>query len=352
MPYTPESIVSYIPGTYTPGAESVLSLNVDIINAAWNKAMEQLYNLDAKVSDLTTDTTGWLATHAAPDITAGDISVTTPAAAAMTVSDVSTGLVFNDFTTQSSAIVSALATKFSDFLSAWFPDETATYATAEAYLLEAITNTTSGAIPEAIKASIIESGRAEILASATRATEETVTRFAAMRHPLPPGAMASATMRIAQGALDAESALIRSVAQKDFELAYQKCSDSVQKALANRTSAIGAAKDYIMALVASGYEEGSKITSAAHAARTAMIGAAGDWLRSQVTASDLTLRALSADKGLEMEASKANQQAALTNIENNLKAFLSQTHSLATVVTSLTNNVRAGAEARYAISTS
>ena len=149
---------------------------------------------------------------------------------------------FNDFTTQANTVITALATKFSDYLTAWFPDEKTTYAAAEAYLLDAISNTTSGAIPEAIKAAIIESGRVEIVASAARATEEATTRYAAMRHPPPPGALAGATLRIAQGSLDSEAALIRSIAQKDFELAYQRGMDAVQKALANRQTALSAAK--------------------------------------------------------------------------------------------------------------
>ena len=350
MPYTPESIVSYFPGSYTPGAESTLKLNVDIVNAAWNKAMEQLYNFNAKVDALTNETTGWLALNKASPITSGDISVTAPTAASMTVGDVSTATVFNDFTTQANTVITALATKFSTYLSAWFPDETTTYAAAEAYLLDAISNTTSGAIPAAIKSAIIESGRVEIVASATRATEEATTRYAAMRHPLPPGALAGATLRIAQGSLDSEAALIRSIAQKDFELAYQRGMDAVQKALANRQTALSAAKEYIASLVGSGYEEGAKITGAAYSARTTMIGAAGDWLKSQVAASDLTLRSLTADKGLEMDASKANQQAELANIEFNLKTFLSQTQALAAMITALTNNVRAGGNTSYTVS--
>lgn len=349
MPYVPESIVSYLPGSYTPGAESTLKLNVDIVNAAWNKAMEQLYNFNAKVDALTNTTTGWLATNKAAAITAGDISVTTPTAASITVADTSTATVFNDFTTQANTVITALATKFSTYLSTWFPDETTTYAAAEAYLLDAISNTTSGAIPAAIKAAIIESGRVEIVASAARATEEATTRYAAMRHPLPPGALAGATLRIAQGALDSETELIRSIAQKDFELAYQRGMDAVQKALANRQTAIGSAREYISALVGSGYEEGAKITGAAHAAHTTMIGAAGDWLKSQVTAADLTLRSLTADKGLEMEASKSNQQAELAQLEFNIKAFLSQTQALAAIATSLTNNVRAGGSSSYSV---
>ena len=68
-----------------------------------------------------------------------------------------------------------------------------------------------------------------------------------------------------------------------------------------------------------------------------------------MAASDLTLRSLIADKGLEMDASKANQQAELANIEFNLKTFLSQTQALAAVVTALTNNVRAGGNTSYTV---
>ena len=152
MPYVPETIVSYLPGAYTPGAESALALNVDVINAAWNKAMEQLYNFNEKVDNLTEDMTGWLATHAATPISAGAISVVAPTEPAMTLSDTSPAQVYGDFAAQSAAVIGDLTTEFSAFMAARFPNEQDNYDAAESYLLDAMSNATSGAIPAAVRA--------------------------------------------------------------------------------------------------------------------------------------------------------------------------------------------------------
>ena len=90
MPYVPETIVDYIGGTYTPGAESALALNADIINACWNKALERMYDYDVKVGDLTTDVTGWLATHKPPQISETAISPTSVVHSAIVPTDVTT----------------------------------------------------------------------------------------------------------------------------------------------------------------------------------------------------------------------------------------------------------------------
>ncbi len=349
MPYTPETIVSYLPGTYTPGAESALALNVDVINASWNKAMEQLYNFNEKVTALTEDLTGWLATHEATPITPGSITVADPTEPSMTLSDTSPAQVFGDFSTQANVVIDDLANGFAAFFTARFPNEQDNYDAAEAYLLDAMNNATSGAIPDAVRAKIIADGRAEIVASASRATAEATTRYAAMRHPLPPGALAGATLRIAQGALDAETTIIRQVAIKDFELAYQKIKDAVSSVIANRSAALSATKDYILATVAQGYGEGGKITGTAHQAEATMINAAGGFYNSRINAKELSLKAVSADANLTLDADKANQNAELSQIEYNLKTFLAQAQALAAIATALTNNIRAGASSAYSV---
>ncbi len=349
MPYVPETIVSYLPGSYTPGAESALALNVDVINAAWNKGMEELYNFNAKVDDLTNSVTGWLVTNPASPIVPGSISVVAAAEPAMTVSDTSPAQVYADFATQASDVINALTSVFATFMATKFPNEQANYDAAESYLLNAMSNSTSGAIPDAIKAKIIADGRVEIVASASRAIAEATTRYAAMRHPLPPGALSGATLRIAQGALDAETTIIRQVAIKDFELAYQKIKDAVSATLANRSAALNATKEFILATVGQGYGEGSKITATAHAAETAMLNAAGGYFNARINAQELLLKADIADETLTNDAEKANQQAELEQIGNYLKAFLSQAQALAAIATALTNNIRAGASSAYSV---
>lgn len=494
VPYVDENIVSLVggsvgAGTFTPGAWNVLNLNEDVINASWNKGMEQLHDFKDQMGALLDDTTGWLAVNAATPIVPGSISVVAAAEPAMTVSDTSPAQVYGDFNTQVTDVIDALSAKFAAFIASKFPNEQSTYdaaeaylldainnplpggavvgapamsindtstaevygdfddetsdiidalslefetfmsnkypgepvnyAAAEAYLLDATTNATSNAIPDAIKAKIIADGRTEVVATAARAFGEAITRYAAMRHPLPPGALASATMRIAQDAIDAETSIIRGVAIKDFELAYQKIKDAVSAilanrptafnsardfisaaisqgyveggkivatahgaetaminaatgfynaqindfqlayaklkdafsaALANRSSALNATREYILATTGQGYIEGGKITATAHAAETAMLNAASGYFNARINAQELLLKADIADETLTNDAEKANQQAELEQIQDYLKGFLAQAQALAAIATALTNNIRAGANSSYNVS--
>ena len=355
VPYVDESIVSLVggavgAGTFTPGAWNVLNLNEDVINASWNKGMEQLHDFKDQMGALLDDATGWLAVNAATPIAPGSISVVAATEPAMTVSDTSPAQVYADFAAQANDVITALSAEFAAFFAAKFPNEQANYDAAEAYLLDAMSNATSGAIPDAIRAKIIADGRVEIVASASRAIAEATTRYAAMRHPLPPGALSGATLRIAQGALDAETTIIRQVAIKDFELAYQKIKDAVSATLANRAAALNATKEFILATVGQGYGEGSKITATAHAAETAMLNAASGYFNARINAQELLLKADIADETLTNDAEKANQQAELEQIQDYLKGFLAQAQALAAIATALTNNIRAGANSSYNVS--
>lgn len=114
----------------------------------------------------------------------------------------------------------------------------------------------------------------------------------AMRHPLPPGALAGATLRIAQGALDAETTIIRQVAIKDFELAYQKIKMLFDQSLPTVLRSVQQRNGHL-ATVAQGYGEGGKITGTAHQAE------ATDYLccrwihNGRINAKELALKAVS-----------------------------------------------------------
>lgn len=349
-PFIAQGIVSYLPGSYTPGAESALAINCSVINATWTQGLTELDHYNQRVDDLTDDVTGWMATHAATPIAAGNIAAPALVEPPMTLTDTSTALVFANFNQQAQAAIADLKNNFATFVGTWFPNEVATYTAAESYLVNAINNATSGAIPDGIKAAILASGRAEIIATESRALEEATIRYASMRHALPPGALAGASLRVVQGSQDAEAALVRSVAIKDFDLAEQRLRAAVQMALSNRASALTSTREYIMATVNSGYEVGDRETGAAHGAQAAMLNAVGGFFSSRVSAAELALKSTIADVQAELEADKSNQNAEMSQIDLKVKAFLAQAQALAALATSLLNNIRAGAGSSYNVS--
>lgn len=336
-------------GLFTPGAAYTIKLNADLVNGIWDLANTKATDFDTKIDDLTNATTGWLISNPVGDITAGAITAASPTEPSMTIADTSTALVINDYTAAATTLVNDLYSRFSTFISTWFPDEDDTYAAAEAYLVDAIGNTVSGAIPASVRATMLQDGLAEIAANEAKALEEVDDAWAARRHPLPSGAQTYAALRINQAALDASAALTRSLTIKDFELTYQKALESVRMALSNRQNVLTSAREYLAHAV-TGNTIGLQATDTAHQAQVRKLAAAYDAYAKRINASELLLKISQADEGLAFEADKANQMKDIKNVDSYVDAFMAQAQMLAHQVTAMLNNVRAGGSSSYSVS--
>jgi len=347
-PFSPVAVDSS--GLFSPGPAATLDAAIQIINKCVELAESKDADFEIKMGELTDAATGWLATHAAADVTAGAISITAPTEPPMTVGDTSPALVFANANAQSTAIIADTAAKFGTFMSTWFPDDTANFAAAEAYLLAAITNTTSGILPAGVSAAILENSRAQILAEESRAVADLYESPVAMRHRFPTGAMAGQALRLAQSSLDRIAQTSREAAIKDFELSHQTALEAVRMAMASRVAAIGTAKEYVASLVSGGYQLGQQLTGAAHQAEVAKLSAGYQAYAGRINAAELALRATQANETISLDAAKANQSRDLAEIENYVKAFLAQAQVLGHEVISMLNNVRAGSSATYSVS--
>ena len=336
-------------GLFTPGAAYAIKLNADLVNGIWNLAQTKATDFATQIDGLVNATTGWLVNNPVANITAGAITAASPTEPSMTVADTSTALVINDYTAAATTLVNDLYSRFSTFISTWFPDEDDTYAAAEAYLVDAIGNTVSGAIPAAVRATMLQDGLAEIASNEAKALEEVNDAWAARRHPLPSGAQTYAALRINQAALDASSALTRSLTIKDFELTYQKALESVRMALSNRQNVLTSAREYLAHAV-TGNTIGLQATDTAHQAQVRKLAAAYDAYAKRINASELLLKISQADKGLAFEAAKANQMRDIKNVDSYVEAFMAQAQMLAHQVTAMLNNVRAGGASQYQVS--
>lgn len=336
-------------GLFTPGAAYTIKLNAALVNGIWGLATTKADDFDVRIDNLTNATTGWLINNQVGDITAGSITAASPTEPSMTIADTSTALVINDYTAAATTLVNDLYSRFSTFISTWFPDEDDTYAAAEAYLVDAIGNTVSGAIPAAVRATMLQDGLAEIAANEAKALEEVDDAWAARRHPLPSGAQTYAALRISQAALDASAALTRSLTIKDFELTYQKALEAVRMALSNRQTVLTSAREYLAHAV-TGNTIGLQATDTAHQAQVRKLAAAYDAYAKRINASELLLKVSQADEGLAFEAAKANQMKDVKNVDSYVEAFMAQAQMLAHQVTAMLNNVRAGGSSSYSVS--
>ncbi len=337
-------------GLFTPASAYAIKLSADLVNKCVELATSKDADFATKMDSLTNATTGFLVLHSAADVTAGAITAPTPTEPSMTVGDTSTALVFSNFSTQAAAVISDAASKFTAFWSTYFPDNTATYDAAEAYLLSAISNTTSGIVPAAIKTAMLEDSRAQVLAEASRAEADLYEAQSAKRHRFPSGAAAGNARRIAQDALDNIAASSRAIAVRDFELSHSTALESVRMALSARSAAMSAAQQYLATIVAQGYSTGAQIVTGAHGAEVAKLSAAYQAYAGRINAAELALRATQADKTLTFEADKQNQTKTLQETGMYNAAFLADAQLTGQQLISMLNNLRAGSNVQFGVS--
>ncbi|MBK8467684.1 MAG: hypothetical protein IPL32_17860 [Chloracidobacterium sp.] len=340
MPYTPTDIITVFPGTYTPGAETSLNAMADVINAAWNKAGEKAYDYDAKIAAATT---GWLDGASAPHITASTATAPTVTEPAVTIpSTVNVTDVMTLFDTKYLELVALLSDKFTYFRTTYFPNDSADYAAVDAWIQAGLAD--ESGLPAAVRAQMLTDASDAIYADAARASDAVLQTFAAMRYPIPPGAAASAVLQIQQKAQDgvAEAGRKITVASVD-QLRFV-----VEKAVGLRHEAMADGIAYIQAL-ASGPDMASKLISTGYDAQSKLISSASQFYNARTEAARLTASVSQFNASATQEAATKNQVSDLTLIEDKLKALLSEAQALATMATSLYNNVHASAGTGYSV---
>ena len=298
---------------------------------------------------LTNATTGFLVGHAAADVTAGAISVSAPTEPSMTIADTSVALVTGNISTQSAAVISEAVTKFGSFITSYFPDNSTTYAAAEAYLQDAITNTTTGIVPSAIKDAILSDSRDQVLNEANRA-EADLYESQSAKHRFPTGAAAGQARRIAQEALRAIAATSRTIAIKDFELSHQTALEAVRMAFPavplhypqrSSISLVSSLGDGLLAF--SRHPLPTLPKSRSYPQRIRLTPP-------RVGEAERKLKEVQADKSLTLDADKTNQIKDLTEVEYQLKAFIQDAHLPHKKLVGMLNNLRAGSSATYSVS--
>lgn len=334
------------PGTFLEGAAYTMDMAAKLINATYDLATTTETDYDAKLADLLV----FLNANVAGTVSAGSITAPTPTEPSMTIADTTYAAVAGDISTQATAIIAESVSKFGTFFSTYFPSNDTTYAAAEAYLQSAITNTTSGIVPVAIKAAILADSESDVLDAANRAEADLYEAQSVKRHRFPSGFAAGQARRIAQDALDKIAASSRAIAIKDFELSHQTALEAVRMAIASRAQAIGAAQQYIAGVVAQGWNSGIQSAGTGHQAEVSKLQAAYQAYAGRVNAAELALKATTADKTLSLDADKSNQMAELDQLENHVKAFLQDANLTAHKMISMLNNLRAGSSATYSVS--
>ncbi|MDR0363280.1 MAG: hypothetical protein LBJ46_11450 [Planctomycetota bacterium] len=338
----PNRIVDYIPGTYTPGAESTLAILVDLINASWTYGVNKSAEFEARLDKITDPITGWLNNQSAPKISGGSVATPNIVEPAVNIpASADAGDIFSMFDTKYLELVELLVQKFIEFRATYFPDEQSVYTAAENWLREAIENPDM-ALPPGVAEQLLVEDRDRILKEANRSYDSVLASFAARRFPLPPGAAASAIVQLRQKAEEEISASSRKI----VVTAIERMQWSIQTAISLRQIAMDSAVKYIGAL-ASGPDMASRLVNIGYDAQSKLISAAASFYNARINAAETVAKIGQFNVSTDLEVAKANQASELALIEARLRALLAECQALAQMATSLFNNLHAGSSSSY-----
>ena len=336
--------LSVYSGNYTPGAATALHAAVDLINESWAQANAKNTDFSNKIDAITDQSTGWLSTTAAPHVTAGTVAAPSVAEPAVDIPSTQSATdVMSLFDTKYAELVAMLAGKFTEFRTTYFPDDSTTFGAAQTWIANAIANP-DGGIPETVLAQLLADDQARIYGEANRAIDDTLTRFAALRFPLPPGAAAAAVVEINEKAQDLTAETSRKMALASID----NMKFAIEKAIGLRQLAMGTAIDYVKA-IASAPEMASQLVGVGYDAQSKLISAASQFYNARTAVAELTAKVGEFNVTTTLDAATKNQAADLTLIEDRLKALLTECQALAQMATSLYNNLNASAGTSYSV---
>lgn len=275
-----------------------------------------------------------------PDMIAATVTPTSVTEPSVTIpASIDVADIIASFDDEQAALVADLAGKFTAFRANYFPDESATYSAAEAWLQDAVSDPTVG-LPATVAAQIWEDDRSRILDDASRASADVLATFAGRRYPLPPGAAAAAVLDIQQKAQAELAASSRKVAIMSVE----QMRFVVDKILSLRQSAMASALDYVKTL-AFGMDTASKVVDGGYGAQSRLISAVASFFQARTAAKELEFKGDQMNAQLQQEASKANLQSTLSTVEMRLKSLLQEAETLGRMSQALYNNLHASAGA-------
>lgn len=321
-----------MPIVTVPTGNDYSAMTAGLINAAWDQANAKVASFEAKLANATAD---WLDTASAPHVTAGSASGATVVEPGVTIpASAEVADIMSVFDTKYAELVAMLADKYATFITTYFPDDSAVYTAAENWLQAAIAN----GLPTAVSDQLRTDSRDALLADANRASDAVLAKFAALRFPLPPGAAASAVLQIQQTAQDK----IAEAERKIVIASVEQLRWVVEKMVDLRKLAAGSAIEYIKAL-ASGPDMASRLINFGYDAQSKLISAASQFYGVRAEVAKIANQNSQFNVSTSLEAASKNQAADLTLIEDRLKALLTECQALATMATSLYNNLHASA---------
>lgn len=320
--------------TTLPLAKIATRITQAVINTAWDQANVMRDDLSEKVDGVTN--AGFLS-GSGPQITANTVDAPSVSAPNVSIpSTVDTSQIMSTFDDKYAELVNLLSDRFVSFRATYFPDESNAYVAAENWLQAAIADPSG--LPASVREQIMADDQARILADKGRAQDAVIAQFAARRFPLPPDVAASAVLQIEQKAQD----LVAESSRKLTIMSIDMQKFTVEKLLGLRGAAMDAAIKYISALAA-GPDMASRLVGIGYDAQSKLISAAADFYRADVSAKEMVSKVSQFNATTALEAATKNQMSTLSLIDKRVEALLTEAKSIASMATSMYNNLHANA---------
>ena len=247
-------------------------------------------------------------------------------------------------------IIDKLAGLYAGYMDRYFPNDCEYLKHAQQWICNAITQGGTGLNP-VVEGQIWERDRGRILREAGRAEQEAVSMFAARGFPLPPGALNGALTRIQADTRDKLAQASRDVAIKQAELEVENVRFAVQQAIGLYGTAIGAAKDYMMAMAGSASSPVQLLPSVTDS-QSRLIAAASDYYRSRIAAKELQLKAAMPNAEYQQQANSKNLDARVQSIKNSVDAAVEAAKALSVQAAALLNSLHVSSSVSSSLSTS
>lgn len=215
-------------------------------------------------------------------------------------------------------LITRVATGIAEFLTAYFPIASDAYDEATNWLVNTITNGGTG-IPEVIEDQIWQRGRDRINTDNSRAQAAATAEFAARGFSMPSGALAGRLQELRFDGLAKNAELSRDTAIKQIEIQIENIKFAVDKALEMRKAAMGAAVDYIRALMI-GPEVASRYAFQIQDMQATLINAVSNFYNARLNRDELTIKAAMANNDIQLRAFDTSAHAFVGSLNARVQA--------------------------------
>jgi hypothetical protein len=308
----------------------------DIFNQAWTygtqKAVESNNYLDQAVSATgEAPTVVPVTTGFTPTVIEPQVNIPSQAEGASVAK-------FNELAT---TVITQLSAKFAEYMTTYFPDDSAYLTETESWLYSAIKNGGTG-IPSKIQTQIWEGDRSRILKEADRLVDETISTWAARRFPMPPGAATHQALMINQSAYEKIAESSRQQAIKNIDIEIENIRFAVQQSVLLYNSATQAAMEYIRS-VSIGYTASMQVVPSITDSQSKLIGAASEYYRARISVEDLKLKASLSNAEFAQQAELKNKDYRMEKAKLRVDAATEAAKSLGVQAASALNSLHASA---------